>query len=340
LDTVENTPRIVRVHGFVGMKQTQSTKFVTTGKNIGKINETTPYEQAESIVKSYISKQYANGFADCIKDIKKQILPMLAHCFNKRGKDIEDSCFVQPKLDGVRCIADNQGNLFTRTGKNFYHLEHIKAAIRLLNIPHGVYLDGELYVNGVTFEKLCSITKQTKTKSNEERIMEFHIFDKFDLEDLDEPFITRLKYIESLNLTGTLRIVESKRIEKKSIKTYHDKYFEQGYEGVIVRNENSRYTLKERSKDLQKYKEFQDGEYVIVDGKEADGEDKGTVIFVCETKTKARFSVRPRGTRELRKKYFTNLHEYIGKQLTVRYQNLSENMVPRFPVGISIRDYE
>ena len=31
---------------------------------------------------------------------------------------------------------------------------------------------------------------------------------------------------------------------------------------------------------------------------------------------------------------------YIGKMLTVKYQELTDDGKPRFPVGINIRDYE
>jgi DNA ligase-1 len=120
----------------------------------------------------------------------------------------------------------------------------------------------------------------------------------------------------------------------------HEKYVQEGYEGLIIRNSESCYVLNYRSKDLQKYKQFIDEEYEIVSGKEATGEDAGTVIFECKTPGDIIFSVRPRGSRELRKYMLQNLKNYIGKKLTVRYQNLSERNVPRFPVGITVRDYE
>jgi len=32
--------------------------------------------------------------------------------------------------------------------------------------------------------------------------------------------------------------------------------------------------------------------------------------------------------------------EFIGKLLTIKHQGLTDTLVPRFPVGISLRDYE
>jgi DNA ligase-1 len=37
---------------------------------------------------------------------------------------------------------------------------------------------------------------------------------------------------------------------------------------------------------------------------------------------------------------YDNGGEYVGKMLTVRYQEMTDIGVPRFPVGIAFRDYE
>ena len=113
---------------------------------------------------------------------------------------------------------------------------------------------------------------------------------------------------------------------------------EEGYEGIMLRNIEGLYRCNFRSHDLQKYKEFMESEYEIVGAKEGDGRDKGTVIWVCKNEEGKEFSVRPRGTIEMRKEWFENSQEYIGGMLTVIYQELSEMGIPRFPVGKSVRD--
>jgi DNA ligase-1 len=50
--------------------------------------------------------------------------------------------------------------------------------------------------------------------------------------------------------------------------------------------------------------------------------------------------VRPRGTHEERAVLLNNAGSYVAKKLTVRYQELTDDGIPRFPVGISFRDYE
>ena len=125
------TVLIVRTHGYSDGKKIESKKEITQGKNIGKKNETTPFQQACSEAQSLWTKQVAKGYKEN-KEIEEKtvLLPMLAHDFNKRGKDIKFPCFVQPKLDGVRCMVhtENGETVFTsRTGKVFEYLIHLKT---------------------------------------------------------------------------------------------------------------------------------------------------------------------------------------------------------------------
>ena len=111
----------------------------------------------------------------------------------------------------------------------------------------------------------------------------------------------------------------------------------------MFRNLSGVYKAGHRSRDLQKYKEFIDAEFIITDAKEGTGSDAGTVVWECRTGDRENtkyFDVRPRGTVAQRKEWWDNYKKYIGQELTVRYQNLTEYGIPRFPVGIAIRDYE
>jgi len=107
----------------------------------------------------------------------------------------------------------------------------------------------------------------------------------------------------------------------------------------MIRDASSTYEIGKRSNYLLKYKAFQTEEYEIVDVKEGTGREKGAAIWVCKV-GEHQFSAKPEGTLEVRKKYLQEKEKYIGKQLTVRYQNLTALGVPRFPVGVAVRDYE
>ena len=81
-------------------------------------------------------------------------------------------------------------------------------------------------------------------------------------------------------------------------------------------------------------------EYKVIGMRECTGKDVGTPTWVCVTPSGNEFTVRPEGTREIRREMFKNGSSYIGKMLTVKFQNLTDLGVPRFPVGIAFRDYE
>jgi DNA ligase-1 len=115
-------------------------------------------------------------------------------------------------------------------------------------------------------------------------------------------------------------------------------FVEAGYEGIMLRNAAGVYRANYRSNDLQKYKEFMEDEYRIIDFTQGEGRDAGAVIWVCETADGKEFCVRPRGTIQQRHAWFNDGASYIGKNLTVVYQELTEEGKPRFPIGKAVRD--
>ena len=107
----------------------------------------------------------------------------------------------------------------------------------------------------------------------------------------------------------------------------------------MFRNKDSPYEGK-RSRHLQKYKKFDDDEFEIVGYEEARGKDEGSVIWILQTSDGQRFRARPTGTIQERRKMFDDGDSYIGKMLTVKYFGLTDGGIPRFPIGITVRDYE
>lgn len=340
-------------HGELGGALVLSEKTVK-GKNIGKANETTPEEQAISEALSTAQKKRDKNYGDTPGHTEIKILPMLAHDFRKREKYISYPCYVQPKLDGVRCFAQLDENgyvkLTSRSGKEFPQpLEALKNQMRLV-MEFGEIWDGELYTPELTFQELCAAVKKGAYRESSEKV-EFHLFDVFrpggEFADLTfrerfDSWLTRLFMAVSPN--GLIKPVETLTVNsKEEAMEYYSRCMENGYEGIMFRNPYGIYTPGNRSKDLQKYKEFIDEEFVITGAQEGSGKDAGTIIFECRTGDRENtifFDVRPRGTHEQRSQWWQDRDQLIGKKLTVRYQNLTDDGVPRFPVGIGIRDYE
>ena len=338
-------------YGYQDGATTVNEKTITAGKNIGKKNETTPEQQAASEARSTWDKKKTGGYAESLDDAHvpgvadaaavaahEAILPMLAHDYHKRGKDIKFPCFVQPKLDGVRCIFKN-GVLTSRQGKVFPNMDHIIQDLKDVDLV----LDGELYSNTLNFQQFVGLVRKKKHNDAEKQLLrqvKFHVYDCVN----DKPFSERSNAINELFSQRLYAFSEPLLTEecktKEDLKKFHDKYVAEGKEGLIIRNKDGLYQLAARSKDLQKYKEFEDAEYKVTGFTDGEGLEKGLVIWICETSAGKSFHVRPRGTHEARAEIFNEAKDYVGKSLTVRYQELTEEGIPRFPVGIAFRDYE
>ena len=346
---------IKRIHGYTDCKMQETAKEILKGKNIGKKNETTPLQQATNEAKSLWKKQIDSGYVETLDNLQsnEKILPMLAHDFHKREKDITFPCYAQPKLDGVRLLAKvnspSEICFLSRTGKDMTTLNHID--LELKKIVHKVpdqsfpfYIDGELFTFDLPFEEISGLFRKIDLDDKIKKL-KFHIFDIF--KDNVSIFTDRLatmnqfKLLINISKSKSLVIVDTIECNlKEDISEIHGKYMLEQYEGLILRNKLGVYKSNYRSKDLQKYKEFFDDEFEITGAQSGVGLEQDCAIFTCKNKAGQEFAVRPRGTRELRKEYLKNITNLIGKQLTVRYQNLSESGIVRFGVGIAIRDYE
>jgi DNA ligase-1 len=328
--------KIVRAYGYLNCKTTVSEKVISSGKNIGKKNETSVEQQAKQEAESLFKKQKEKGYSETIETQKVSVLPMLAHDYNKRKHDIVYPCYAQPKIDGVRMMlvkTHGKIQMISRTGKSI-SLPHIETQFK--NVPEDIWFDGEIFTFELPFEEITGLFKTQKNPDMEKIVkLQFHIFDCYDPKNAAWKFVDRSVFLKKYNLVCTL---ECKSID--DVDKLHNDFISQGYEGLMLRNADSVYKPQYRSKDLQKLKNFCDSEYKIVGSHEGKGDDIGTIIFECTTESESVFSVRPRGTLERRRKMWETRDSFIGKMLTVRYQNLTEYNVPRFPVGIVVRDYD
>ena len=339
-----------------GKKQIQ-TKDITKGKNIGKVNETTPFQQAVKDVNSKMNKKRDSGYGEDKDNIETPILPMLALSFDSRKHNIKYPCYVQPKIDGVRMtcrLVDGRIDMFTRKGKEFRPLPELELKIKELfdsidEQPDTFYLDGELFSDTLTFQELAGIVRSSKSTPQQLVQVKYVVFDCFDTDLPTWDFESRNDFIKQMindelkpntNNPSVVRIPTCKVDEETLVYRYNKLFLDDGYEGTIIRNTHGQYILNHRSPDLQKLKTFVDDEFQIVGFSQGTGTDKGCVIWDCRTDDGQVFSVRPRGSVAERQGYFQNGEKFIGSKLTIRYQELTDDGIPRFPVGITVRDYE
>jgi ATP-dependent DNA ligase len=339
---VDEIPHIITKYGYIdGIKQETSVR-VDEGKNLGRSNETTAWEQACAEATSKWNKQQLSNYREELDD-GLTLLPMLAHKYKDHPHRLKFPCFGQIKLNGARALAEIKENeviYHSRKGKQYETLHHWDAEL-LATFPAGTIVDGEAFNPELHFQEIVRRLKRVKGTRKDilESPLQYWIYD---VVKLDMDFAERYHYLKDrLHDSEHLRLCPTTfLLNLNELKAFHAQNTAMGFEGTMLRNSDGLYEPNYRSYNLLKYKDFLDAEYKIIGGCSAKGKDEGTVVFECETETGLKFNVRPKGTFKQRKEYLDNLDQYVGKQLTVRYQETSEDGVPIFPVGLCIRDYE
>lgn len=342
-------------YGIQGGKRRIDKPTKCVGKNIGKKNETTPEHQALKEASSKVDKKITQGYVENVNNIdKKRFSPMLAHEYTKHSHKLPEVVNVSPKLDGIRCyFMRNEGayygNLaFSRNGKIFTAAKYLNEELQWFfdSYPH-LILDGELYNHKYKddFNKIVSMVRRTKhfTEKDWKLISEHLQFHIFDVVIENAGYQYRRTFLEScIKPSKNIIIVDDKPIEQKDIDLHHDKFVEQGYEGIMARDPLSKYELK-RSYGLQKYKKFIDEEFEIIGFEEGSGNWSGVAKkLLFRNNDGEDFDATLKGTREYCEKVLLDFSKICGKFATVKYQNRTPRPKnkPRFGVVTAIRDYE
>jgi DNA ligase 1 len=341
-------------HGLKDGEIVESEWTVAKPKNVGKRNETDGAGQAHlEILAKYKKQKEQGGYWDKESDIDKSAFfqPQLAHKWEDYQDEInwEKGIFVSPKLDGLRCIITKAG-AFSRNGKKFVSFPHIIEKLKPIFVANPeLILDGEIYCHEFKqdFNKIISLAKKTKPTVEDlqesERFLQYWIFD---MPSIEGGFSERFKAIKDLANTHFRKdkhIVVCPHKLVFSIEdfkvAFHD-YILEGFEGLMANVYDGEYEQK-RSKNILKYKEFIDEEFEILDIVEGEGNRSGmfgrAILKLKDGKT---FESNARGNESFYKELLEKKNEFIGKMVTVRYQNLTPDGVPRFPVIVGIRDYE
>lgn len=372
VERYENYSVIVILYGYNRLIETR--RQVNSGKNLNKSNMTTHYTQAIAEAKSKWTKkrdieQFTPSTYEVAKSIenvnlKKEtvVLPMLAQDFKKHKNKVIYPCYIQPKLDGMRCIYNTTtGQISTRQGKEYNIVkESGKLYEELQKLPKGLILDGELYTNKLNFEVL-GVLRKTKQLTKEELVnlekIEYHIYD---IIDKDVTFEQRNKKIQNLfkekNYKKLIYVPTFTVNSEEEIQEYHIKFLEEKYEGTMIRNINSLYKTKCRSSDLLKYKDFEDAEFKIIDytiEKNTGKTDENLVVWIVEVpvkivldghqgdpdleieNNKIKVKIRPKGNvderKELYKMCVENFDQFKGRNLWTSFFEKTRDGSLRFP---------
>lgn len=290
------------------------------------------------------------------------VKPMLAKQADKvSSKTFDKEYYGSRKVNGVRCLIYNDNGQIRTASRGatdydlaiFHIINHPKLIEFFKNHPDSI-LDGEIYKMGLPLNKISGICRTQATVADG-KDLEFYWYD---IVDLEQPFSERYKTIQEWSNELELSefdpykhfsddelhiqfLPQVKISGYENMKKLHDKYVEEGWEGLVVRLSSSVYKPGSRGNDWIKIKCYTDAEYPIVGISEGLREED--MCFILETQNGQRFNCKPMGDREQKQWYREHIDELIGKMLTIKYFEMSGvegSEIPQQPIGICVRDYE
>jgi DNA ligase 1 len=362
---------ITKTSGQYGTdKPIENVEFVTEGRNLNKSNATTPIQQAELQATSDWKKKQDQGYktletlgitndegvgawsyngahyaklVDALEaalptyntDASGNVRPMLA--LPVKWHKVTYPCAVSPKLDGCRSLLVFNGKdvtFLSRTGKTYTTLGHIREEV-VANFKEPVILDGEVYAHNLTFQEITAAIKKQRDDSLK------LCFKAYDIVS-EENQLHRLRLLsdllDPLNLSTIHRLESMECHTKDAVMELHNHWVGVGYEGAMIRLHDGRYEQGQRSSYLLKVKEYDSNEFSFVEfllGQRG-VED---LIARCYTDDGGEFKAKMQGTVAQKQELYSN-HPPAGSPLTVKHFGYTDDNLPRFPIGISFRDYE
>ena len=282
--------------------------------------------------------------------------PMLAYPVSDKPINYDEPVFIQPKLDGVRCIIQYERRVqpredvvvaYSRTGKEWKNIDHILFNLKpWFQLNPNVILDGELYNHDLKddFEKIISLVRKQKPTDldalESADLVQFHCYD---IIDETKTFEERNAFIEqAVPRNHCIQHVPTNLVFRDDdAKVYHKRNLNNGYEGSILRT-NDTYACK-RSHNLRKFKDFSDAEATIVGYLDGKGKRTGTLgKFIMQDDEGVEFGCPPgKGyTYKDLKIMLDNIGDYIGQRATFTFFERTKAGSYRHPLFKCIRNYE
>jgi len=316
-------------------------KKMCISKNTNKSNQTTPQEQAVLQAKSKIEEKLTEGYFRTIEEAKsiKVVMPMLALSYNDEKHKInwKESVYASRKLDGMRChivVENGTIKLMSRAGKEILTMDHIKTILYNIVTPTTNFiLDGELYADGYNFQENMRMIKKVGPDTTK---IGFHIYDVVSALPYNDRYAFAEKVVNKINSPNILLVLSVQIYSEDGLKTCHKYFISEGYEGTMIRHSNIGYESNKRSSSLLKYKDFQDIALPIIDITPNDANPlHGTPWFELNGKG---FKSGLKMSHSEREDLLLNKEKHISQIAEIRYFELTEDGVPRFPVMIGFRE--
>lgn len=279
---------------------------------------------------------YVKGYRDRMKPrgkVKKNPAPkgvMLAKVWE--GHD-PTGWHMSEKLDGMRAFWTGDA-LYSRQGNR------INAPSWWLRaLPQGIPLDGELWTNRKQFQKVVSFARKDRPVDSEWKQLRYLVFDAPTAPGGCEQRFAALQEIvrQMCAVYGQgcpLIMLPHARCEgPEHLQAFLAEVERLGGEGVMLRRPGSPYSAK-RTSDLLKVKSFVDEEAKIVGYIPGKGKHAGRLgAYKCKLLSSGvSFDVGTGMSDRERERPLP-----LGTIITVKYQELTEDGVPRFPSFLRAR---
>mmetsp|Transcript_21865 Transcript_21865/g.85686 ORF Transcript_21865/g.85686 Transcript_21865/m.85686 type:complete len:758 (-) Transcript_21865:2367-4640(-) len=233
--------------------------------------------------------------------------------------------WMSEKLDGVRAYWNGK-RLLSRNGNSFPAPEWFTDAL-----PDDMHLDGELWCGRGQFQIAVSIARTEG--SDEWKKVAYHVFDAPKVEEGFEGRVKATKRYFKANPCGHVKVVSQAKCKSHDhIKELMDSILANKGEGLMLRKPASSYTSG-RSSSLLKVKRFYDAEAVVLGYVDGKGKYKGLVGSLdCKMASGKKFRVGSGLSDTQRAK-----PPAVGSIITYRFQELTDDGVPRFPSFVGLR---
>ncbi len=326
------------ITGKLGGAMTTSEWTQATPKNVGRSNAMSPEAQAKAEVAAEYELKRKKGYRDSPEDAHEspRFQCMLAKGWkDRRGKLVKadgtfnGSLFVQPKLDGIRCIATPDGML-SRENHPITTMSHIWN--ELGGFKH-VTLDGELYNHELhdDFPHLSSLVKREQEGS---KALLYYVYDCI---VPNEPQMTtreRQGVLDTLFMgyrgKYLIRVDTFEIVNEAELEEAYDGFLVEGYEGAMIRLD-APYEYK-RSSTLLKKKDMQDAEFLLLEIHPGVGNASTLAkIGVVRLPNGTTGKVDIVGKREYLQELLQNKARYLNKPATIQFFGFTPAGKLRFP---------
>ena len=248
--------------------------------------------------------------------------------------------YVQPKLDGYRCVY-KQGNMWSRAGKPFGNKRLAEYFNTLFTLNEYV-LDGELYAEGEHFNKLQTILNTYEAPLPNS--LKFIVYDciptpNWESKNYTKPYSDRLKRLNEV----VAAICDHKKVlgigndiaeSSSEVIGYYKQYLNKGYEGAMLKDPEGFYQWKRvtlKSGEMLKLKPFETKDLEVTGIYDGQGKNEGVAGGVVVDFNGVAVRCGSGFNDAMRKEMAEQPSKFIGKVAEIQYFEVTEDGSLRHP---------